>query len=160
MCLLGLPGGSVVKNPPAMRETWVQSLVKKIPWRRAWQHTLLFLSGTLQSWQKLINCLQKRLSQVSVSSYHIKTGTIKSCANLTGGKWWLICFIFILLTRSKTDYPLFSMNWLTLCDLWLFFYWIVSWSFLTDMHDQFLHREISSFWCVLQIFFSCFIDCL
>jgi len=42
---LGLPGGSVVKNPPAMRETWVQSLVKKIPWRRAWQHTLLFLSG-------------------------------------------------------------------------------------------------------------------
>ena len=107
----------------------------------------------MQSWQKLINCLQKRLSQVSVSSYHTKTGTIKSCANLTGGKWWLICFIFILLTRSKTDYPLFSMNWLTLCDLWLFFYWIVSWSFLTDLHDQFLHREISSFWCVLQIFF-------
>ena len=60
---------------------------------------------------------------MSVSSYHTKTGYIKSCANLTGRKWWLICFIFIFLTRSKTDYPLFSMNWLTLC-LWQFFYWI------------------------------------
>ena len=25
----------MVKNPPAMRETWVQSLGGKIPWRRA-----------------------------------------------------------------------------------------------------------------------------
>ena len=29
----------MVKNPPAMRETWVQSLGGKIPWRRAWQPT-------------------------------------------------------------------------------------------------------------------------
>ena len=26
----------LVKNPPAMWETWVQSLVCKIPWRREW----------------------------------------------------------------------------------------------------------------------------
>ena len=26
-----------VKNPPAMLETWVQSLSQKEPWRRAWQ---------------------------------------------------------------------------------------------------------------------------
>ena len=35
----GFPGGSVVKNPPAMqetKETWVQSWVGKIPWRRVW----------------------------------------------------------------------------------------------------------------------------
>ena len=31
----------VVKNPPVMQETWVG----KIPWRRAWQPTLVFLPG-------------------------------------------------------------------------------------------------------------------
>ena len=34
-----------VKNPPAMQETWVQSLVRKIPWRRQWQPTAVFLPG-------------------------------------------------------------------------------------------------------------------
>ena len=32
-----------VKNPPAMRETWVWSWVEKIPWRTAWQSTPVFL---------------------------------------------------------------------------------------------------------------------
>ena len=27
---------TVKKNPPAMRETWVQPWTGKIPWRRAW----------------------------------------------------------------------------------------------------------------------------
>ena len=43
----GFPGGSVVKNPPAMqgtKETWVQSWVGKIPWRRVWELTPVFLS--------------------------------------------------------------------------------------------------------------------
>ena len=31
----------MVKNPPAMQETWVG----KIPWRRAWQPTPVFLPG-------------------------------------------------------------------------------------------------------------------
>ena len=34
-----------VKNPPTVRETWDQSLVGKIPWRREWQPTLVFLPG-------------------------------------------------------------------------------------------------------------------
>ena len=34
-----------LKNPPAMWETRVRSLVGKIPWRRAWQSTPVFLSG-------------------------------------------------------------------------------------------------------------------
>ena len=32
-----------VKHPPTMRETWVG----KIPWRRAWQPTLVFLPGKI-----------------------------------------------------------------------------------------------------------------
>ena len=35
----------MVKNPPTMWETWVQSLSGNIPWRRAWQPTLVFLLG-------------------------------------------------------------------------------------------------------------------
>ena len=35
----------LVKNPPAMRETWVRSLVGKIPWRRAWQPTPILSPG-------------------------------------------------------------------------------------------------------------------
>ena len=35
----------IVKNPPGMWETWVWSLVGKIPWRRAWQPTPVFLPG-------------------------------------------------------------------------------------------------------------------
>ena len=34
-----------VKDLPAMRETWDRSLVGKIPWRRAWQPTPVFLPG-------------------------------------------------------------------------------------------------------------------
>ena len=35
MCIYGLPlVAQLVKNPPAMQETWVRSLVGKIPWRR------------------------------------------------------------------------------------------------------------------------------
>ena len=33
----------MVKNVPAMRETWIQSLGQDIPWRRAWQPIPVFL---------------------------------------------------------------------------------------------------------------------
>ena len=35
----------MVKNLPVMQETWVDPWVGKIPWRRAWQPTLVFLPG-------------------------------------------------------------------------------------------------------------------
>ena len=35
----------MVKNPPAMLETWFDPWVGKIPWRRAWQPTSVFLPG-------------------------------------------------------------------------------------------------------------------
>jgi len=36
----GFPGGSVVKE-----STYIAGEVGKIPWRRAWQHTPVFLPG-------------------------------------------------------------------------------------------------------------------
>ena len=35
----------IVKNLPAMRETWVPSLGREDPWRRKWQPTPVFLPG-------------------------------------------------------------------------------------------------------------------
>ena len=38
-------GAQMVKNQPAMLETWFQSLGWEDPWRRAWQPTPVFLPG-------------------------------------------------------------------------------------------------------------------
>ena len=48
------PGGSVVKNPPAMRETWVWTLGQEDPWRRKWQPTPVFLSGKSHGRRSLV----------------------------------------------------------------------------------------------------------
>ena len=49
MCMCSWFGASLVaqlvKNLPAMRDTWVQSLDEKIPWRRAWLPTPVLLPG-------------------------------------------------------------------------------------------------------------------
>ena len=37
--------GAVVKNLPAMQETWFSLWVSKIPWRRKWQPSPVFLPG-------------------------------------------------------------------------------------------------------------------
>ena len=54
-----LPSGAslvaqTVKNPPAMQGTWVWSLVGKIPWRREWQPTPVFLSGEFHGQRSLV----------------------------------------------------------------------------------------------------------
>ena len=42
---VGFAGGSVVKNLPAIQETRFDPWVGKIPWRRAWKPTPVFLPG-------------------------------------------------------------------------------------------------------------------
>jgi len=42
-----LPGGSVVKNPPTNAGDRFNPWFRKIPWRRKWQPTVLFLPGEL-----------------------------------------------------------------------------------------------------------------
>ena len=44
----------MIKNPPAMQETQVQSWVGKIPWRRKWQPTIVFLPGKSHGQRKLV----------------------------------------------------------------------------------------------------------
>ena len=49
--ILGFPGASVVKNPRVMQktqETQVLSLSRKVPWRKTWQPTPVFLPQETQ----------------------------------------------------------------------------------------------------------------
>ena len=49
---IGFPGGSVVKNLPARRQGF-DPWVRKIPWRRRWQPTPIFLSGKSHGQRRL-----------------------------------------------------------------------------------------------------------
>ena len=53
----------MVKNPPAMPETWGRSLGwEEIPWKRAWQPTPVFLPGE-SPWTEEPGGLQSLRSQ-------------------------------------------------------------------------------------------------
>ena len=43
-----------VKRLPAMRDTWVQSQVRKSPWRRKWQPTPDLVPGKFHGWRCLL----------------------------------------------------------------------------------------------------------
>ena len=45
----------MVKNPPAMQETWIQPLVRKIPWRSEWLLTPVFLPGLFHGQRVLVS---------------------------------------------------------------------------------------------------------
>jgi len=42
---VGFPSSSAARNLPEMQEKWVEPWVGKIPWKRAWQATVVFLAG-------------------------------------------------------------------------------------------------------------------
>ena len=44
----------MVKNLLALQETWVRSLVRKIPWKREWQPTPVFLLGEVHGQRSLV----------------------------------------------------------------------------------------------------------
>ena len=44
----------MVKNLPAMQETWIRSLGQKIPWRRKWQPITVFLPGKSHGQRSLV----------------------------------------------------------------------------------------------------------
>ena len=44
----------VVRNLPTKQETWIWSLVGKIPWSRKWQPTPIFLTGKSHAYSSLV----------------------------------------------------------------------------------------------------------
>ena len=67
----------LVKNPPAMQETWVQSLSGKIPWRRERLPTPVFWPGEFQE----LYAVTKSLTQLRDFHFHH--------TNVLGLPWWL-----------------------------------------------------------------------
>ena len=67
------PGSSVVKNPLAMQEMWVQSLGWKIPWRRKWQPIPVFLLGNPMdrgAWQTIVHGVSKSWTWLSIQIFY------------------------------------------------------------------------------------------
>ena len=62
----------LVKNPPAMWETWVQSLGLKTPWRREKIPTPVFWPGEFQGlyWTELNTVYGVTRSQTRLSDFH------------------------------------------------------------------------------------------
>ena len=52
----GFPGSAAVKNLPAMQETGFDPWVGKIPWRSAWQPTLVLLPRESHGQRSLAGC--------------------------------------------------------------------------------------------------------
>ena len=52
----GLPRGTAVKNPPAMWRLWFNPWVGKVPWRKEWLLTPVFLPGESHGQRSLAGC--------------------------------------------------------------------------------------------------------
>ena len=78
--LWGFPSGSVVKNPSAMQkpqETWVRSPGWKIPWRRVWHPTPVFLPGESHEQRNLVGYSPQGHKESATT-----TATQHSCTHL------------------------------------------------------------------------------
>ena len=57
-----------VKRLPAMQETWVQSVVRKIPWRRKWQplqYSCLENPMDKEAWKTTVHGITKSWTRLS-----------------------------------------------------------------------------------------------
>ena len=100
----GLPGGSVIKNPPVMQEmkgTEFDPWVGKIPWRRAWQTTPVFLPGESHGPRSLagyspwgckeLNVTEHAHYNSTILRYFYVSGTLYTLSHviLMIAHWWL-----------------------------------------------------------------------
>ena len=106
----------MLKNPPAMQETWVQSLGWEHPLERAWQPTPVFLPGEFHGqktlagynpWGHKESDMTERLSTAQHSTCKKKKNSILACRSLNGiiVKFWGIlkdvyieCILLLLFT--------------------------------------------------------------
>ena len=103
---IGFPGGTVVKNYPAMQETQrcgFYPWVRKIPWRRKWQATPVILPGESHGQRSLVGYIvlgfAKELDTTERLHFHFLlscigkgNGSPLQCSCLEnsrdGGAWW------------------------------------------------------------------------
>ena len=91
------PGASLVaqtvKCLPAMRETWVRSLVRKIPWGREWRSTPVLLHGKFRGQRSLVGynpwCRKESDTTERLDFHSPLTQTLCSCASPLM-PWWVL----------------------------------------------------------------------
>ena len=59
----------LVKNPPAIRETWIQSLGWEEPWKREWLPTPVFLTGEFYGQRSLAGYSPWGLEQLDMTEW-------------------------------------------------------------------------------------------
>ena len=87
----GFPSGSVVKNPPAMQETQEMQFnpwVGKIPWRRPWQPTQVFLPGESHGQRGLVGYspVGHKESDTNEATEHTGVGPIMALLSKLGSQ--------------------------------------------------------------------------
>ena len=95
----------MVKHPPAMQETQVQSLVGKIPWRRKWQPTPVFLPGKSHGWSLVGYSPWGSKESDTIEPLHFTSKHV-----LTPFSWWHlrtlflgIVFLLLLILRLEVN---------------------------------------------------------
>ena len=74
------PSGSVVKHPPAVQEMGFDPWVGKIPWRRKWQPTPVFLLWTEEPGRlHTTGRKESDMTEQPNSSYNIDTSVTDLC---------------------------------------------------------------------------------
>ena len=84
---VGLPSGSAIKNPPAMQETMRHGFnpwVRKIPWRRTWQPTPVFLPGESHGQRSLVGyspwgCKESDMAEATVHMRTVESDQVPTC---------------------------------------------------------------------------------
>ena len=89
----------MVKNPPEMQETWVHPWVGKIPWRRAWQPTLVLLPGE-SPWTEEPEGLQSMGSQRVRHNWDTKHNIYTHRAIFSFDPTFVVVFVFIFTFRK------------------------------------------------------------
>ena len=112
----GFPGGVVVKNPPAIagdvRDTGFSLGVRKIPWRRKWQPSPVFLpwkSLDRGAWQATKTMGSQRVGHNWARTFYVYLGMCNR-QNLGSYTGWPI----IILASVNDNLYLKNMNFLTL----------------------------------------------
>ena len=67
MVKMGFPGGSVSKESACSAGGLPDPKVRKIPWRRKWQHTLIFLPGESHGQRATVHGVAKRVKTPQLS---------------------------------------------------------------------------------------------
>ena len=103
----GFPGGSTVKSPPAMQETWFGKFdpwVGKIAWRRKWWFTPVFLPGKAHG-QKSLASYGLGVIKESDTSERLNSNDKMSVSFYFCHPPRLVCSVPPLIQRSCLENP-------------------------------------------------------